>query len=171
MKASDLSSSEFNAYYGAYINLAENQSLIDGLQNGLEKTVAFFESIPADKQDFAYAEGKWTIKEILRHIIDTERIFTYRALRFARNDTTALPGYEQDDYILPAKANELSMQSLLEEYKSNRLATIAMFSNFTDEMLKIIGEASNYPMSARASGFITIGHEIHHCKVINERYL
>lgn len=171
MSISELLSTEFNPYYEAYIKLSNNLSLIDGLQAGLEETVAFFESIPVDKQEFRYAEGKWTIKEILRHIIDTERIFAYRALRFARNDSTGLPGFDQDQYILPAKTNNTSMQSLLDEYKSNRMSTIVMFINFDNEMLKRIGEASNSPMSARAAGFITIGHEKHHCNIITERYL
>ena len=171
MKTSDLLPSEFNPYYGTYIKLADSQSLIDGLQNGFKETYAFFEAIPADKQEYCYSEGKWTIKEILRHIIDTERIFSYRALRFARKDTTGLSGYDQDKFILPAEANDSLMQSLLDEYDSNRKSTIEMFSNFTEKMLKRIGEASNNPMSARAAGFIIVGHEKHHCSVIRERYL
>ncbi len=171
MKVSDLLTSEFNPYYGTYIKLAENKSLIDGLQDGLEETISFFESIPRDKFEHRYAEDKWSIKEILRHIIDTERIFAYRALRFARNDSAELPGFDQDEYILPDMVNELSSQSLFDEYRSNRMSTIIMFTNFTEEMLKRIGTASNNPMSARAAGFVIIGHEKHHCNVIKERYL
>jgi len=92
-------------------------------------------------------------------------------LRFARNDNTGLPGFDQDEYILPAKANELSMRSLLDEYRSNRMSTIIMFINFTDDMLKRVGEASKNPMSARAAGFIIVGHEKHHCNIIKERYV
>lgn len=171
MKASDLLSSEFNPYYETYIKLTDNQLLIDGLRDGVVETIKFLESIPFDTLEYKYADGKWTVKEIIRHIIDTERIFAYRALRFARNDRTGLPGFNQDDYILPSRANDFSFQILLEEYKSNRMSTISMFSSFTDDMLKIVGEASNNPMSARAAGFIIVGHEIHHCNVIRERYL
>ncbi len=171
MKSSEVLPSEYNPYYGAYITLAQNQLLMDGLQNGLNETISFLESIPNDKLKHRYDAGKWSVKEIIRHIIDTERIFAYRALRFARNDKTSLHGFEQDDYIQPSKADELSLESLLDEYKSNRMATIAMFRNFSDEMLKRIGEASSNPMSARAAGFIIVGHEKHHCNVIKDRYL
>ena len=171
MKTTDLNSSEYNSYYGTYIELVGDVTLIDGLKKGLSETISFLTTIPVNKLEYRYAEGKWTIKEIVRHIIDTERIFAYRALRFARNDETSLPGFDQDEYIIPAKANSQNLDSLLEEYKANRLATLAMFVNFTDAMLKGIGEASNSPMSARATGFITIGHEKHHCNIIRERYL
>ena len=171
MNKNDLKLSEYNPYYETYINLAENKSLHDGLKDGCTETVAFFEAIPLDKLDYSYAEGKWTVKEILRHIIDTERIFAYRALRFARNDQTPLSGFDQDTYILPDCTQNTSIQSLLDEFKSCRTATRIMFSNFSDEMTKRVGEASNNPMSARAAGFIIIGHEKHHCNVIRERYL
>lgn len=171
MKSSDLSTAEYNPYYETYIKLAANKTLHDGLQDGYTVTTAFFESIPADKWDYRYEDGKWTIKEILRHIIDTERIFAYRALRFAREDKTPLPGFDQDTYILPTETLNTSLQSLLDEYQSCRMATSIMFINFSDEMLKKIGEASNNPMSAGAAGFIIVGHEKHHCNIIRERYL
>lgn len=171
MRATDLSANEYNEYYVAYIGLAGSNSLIDGLQEGLKTTVEFLKRVPEEKLEYRYAEGKWTIKEILRHIIDTERIFAYRALRFARNDQTALPGFDQDAYISPSNANLKTLDNLLHEFETNRLSTISLFRNFSDSMLKGIGEASNNPMSARAAGFIIIGHEIHHCSVIEERYL
>jgi len=171
MRVSDVSPSEYNPYYGTYIKLAEKHELISGLQNGLNDTIAFFESIPNGKLAYRYDEGKWTVKEILRHIIDTERIFAYRALRFARNDKTALSGFEQDEYIRPAKVDTLSLEHLIDEYKTNRLSTKMMFMNFSEDMLKQIGEASGNPMSTRAAGFVIIGHEKHHCQIIRDRYL
>lgn len=171
MNVSDLSPAEFHLYYKHYIDLADGLNIIDGLTNGMHETIAFIESVPSQKLEYRYEEGKWTIKEIIRHIIDTEKIFAYRALRFARKDPTPLPGFEQDDYIVPAYANALDLKSLLEEYKTNRLSTISMFSNFTETMLTEIGKASKNPLSVRAAGFIISGHEIHHCNVIRDRYL
>ena len=151
MTTSNLSPEEYNPYYAI--------------------TEAFLNAIPKDKLEYRYAEGKWTVKEIIQHIIDTERIFAYRALRVARNDKTALPGFEENDYALTGNANARTLESLLAEYKAVRQATIALFNSFSDDMLKHIGTASNSPISARAIGFIIIGHEAHHCNVIKERYL
>lgn len=127
--------------------------------------------MPIEKQNYRYAEGKWTPKDILLHLVDAERIFAYRALRIARNDKTALPGFEENDYVIEAKAEERSMSSLLEEYSEVRKATISLFLNFGEEVLKRLGEASNCSVSVRAIGYIILGHEKHHVDVIFERYL
>jgi hypothetical protein len=103
--------------------------------------------------------------------MDAERIFTYRALRIARKDKTPLPGFEQDDYVLPSQANKRSIEDLIIEYKAIKAATVSLFDSFSDEMLMELGIASNNPVSVRAIGFIIMGHEIHHCEVIKERYL
>ena len=121
--------------------------------------------------NYKYAEDKWTIKDMLLHIIDAERVFAYRALRFARADKTNLPGFEHDDYVVVANANGRIKASLLNEYNAQRESTIQLFSNFKDEMLMQIGVASGNPMSVRALGFVTAGHETHHCNIIKERYL
>lgn len=171
MTTSNLSPEEYNPYYGTYIAKAANLNLKEGLKSNHAITEAFLNAIPKDKLEYRYAEGKWTVKDIIQHIIDTERIFAYRALRVARNDKTALPGFEENDYALTGNANARTLESLLAEYKAVRQATIALFNSFSDEMLKHIGTASNSPISARAIGFIIIGHETHHCNVIKERYL
>ena len=124
-----------------------------------------------EKEDYRYAEGKWTIKELMQHIIDTERIFNYRALRFARNDELALQGFEQDDYNDVAQANSRDFKSILNEFNALRISTIMMYQSFTDEMLKRIGTASNSPMSVRALGYLSAGHTGHHIRVFQERYL
>ena len=121
--------------------------------------------------NYKYAKDKWSIKELLLHIIDTERVFAYRALRFAREDKTDLPGFEQDDYVITSDANTRSKASLLNEYNFQRASTIALFSSFNDSMLMKIGMAGGNPMSVRAIGFITSGHEVHHCNILRERYL
>ena len=131
----------------------------------------FFKSIPKEKLEYKYADDKWTIKEVFQHIIDTERIFMYRCLRIARHDKTALAGFEQNDYIIPSKANSKSIESLLEEYRTTRQYSIVLLKSLSDEDLKYIGQASDNVMSARSTAFSTIGHEIHHVNIIEERYL
>lgn len=166
------SEQEFAPFYARYLNLANKENtIILGLNEELKNTVSFFESIPVNKLEFKYAEGKWSIKDILLHLIDTERIFTYRALRIARNDTTELPGFEENDYVHEAKADFREIKSLIEEYIAVRKATLNLFSSFSNEDLFKIGKASNATISVRAIGYIIQGHEIHHINIIKQRYL
>jgi uncharacterized damage-inducible protein DinB len=121
--------------------------------------------------NYKYADNKWTIKDMLLHIVDAERVFAYRALRFARADNTNLPGFEHNDYVDRSNANYRSKSSLLNEYNAQRASTIQLFTNFTEEMLLQTGIASGNPMSVRALGFVIAGHEIHHCHIIKKHYL
>uniref|UniRef100_UPI00404A2B8D DinB family protein n=1 Tax=Gelidibacter sp. TaxID=2018083 RepID=UPI00404A2B8D len=171
MTANDVSINEYNPFYQTYINKAQNVDLKRGLRQSFETVIEFLNTIPEDKLEYRYADGKWTIKEVIQHIIDAERIFAYRALRIARQDQTPLPGFEENDYVPASFANDRSRDELLSDYKAVREATISLFDSFTDAMLLQIGTASNSPISVRALGFITIGHENHHCQVIKERYL
>lgn len=172
MKPQDLKSTEFAPYFGNYINqVSDEYSLLEELEISVHRLVKFVQNIPMDKFDYQYAEGKWTIKDILQHIIDTERIFAYRALRVARNDKTALPGFDENDYADEANGSSRSIQSLLTELAIVRQATLSLFKTFSEEELKRIGTASNNPISVRAIGFIIIGHQNHHQKVFEERYL
>lgn len=172
MTAQDLVTEEYNPFYSKYINmLPKDLDLIDGFEAGLKNVQDFFKFIPEDKLEYKYAEGKWTIKEVLQHIIDTERIFMYRCLRVARQDKTPLQGFEQNDYIIPSKANKKSLEFLLEEYRSTRQYSIVLLKSFDDEDLKCIGTASGNVMSARSAAFSAIGHEIWHMNIISERYL
>ena len=171
MTKNDLTPGEFNPYYGTYIMKTGEVTLKQGLKQSGDKTIAFLQSIPKDKLEFSYAEGKWTIKEVIQHIMDTERIFAYRALRIARKDQTPLPGFDQDNYIKPSEANKRNIEDLIQEFKSIKMATLTLFDSFSDEMLLSKGTASNSPVSVRAIGFIIMGHEIHHCEVIKDRYL
>lgn len=166
-----LNPEEFNPYYNPYILLSKYEDIIEGLTENLSSVVEFYDAIPDAKLDYAYASGKWTVKDILLHIIDTERIFVYRALRISRQDKTPMTGFEQDDYVVSGKAKDRSMDSLLNEYISVRKATIALFETFTDSQLKSIGVASDSPVSVRAIGYIITGHENHHNNIIKERYL
>ena len=166
-----LNNNEYTEYYGYYISLNASDDLILNLKNQIEDTPLFFKSLPVEKLEYQYEVGKWTPKDILQHIIDTERIFAYRALRFARFDTINLPGYEENDYADIANANNRTVDDLLEEYKIVKLATIHLFKSFSEKMLLNIGQANNAFISVRAIGYIISGHEIHHINIIKERYL
>lgn len=163
--------SEYAEYYETYIGKIEGDNLISILKNRTEIFIDFLESIPEDKWLFAYDEGKWTIKEVLIHIIDTERVFTYRALRCARNDATPMVGFDQNDFVPNSNSNKRSIPSIIEEYTTQRLSTIAMYSNFTEQMATHLGKASGYPVTARSIGFMIAGHEKHHHQILMERYL
>lgn len=171
MKSSDLQTNEFSSFYAAYIAAVNVENLIEGLENGLSKLDSFFSKIPFEKLEYSYAEDKWTPKDILLHLIDAERIFAYRALRIGRGDVTPLPGFEENDYVPNAMANSRSLESLITEYSAVRNSTILLFKSFTEEQLRYMGTASNNSISVRAIGFIVSGHQNHHLKIIEERYL
>ena len=172
MKPSQLQSTEFAAFYATYINqVSEEFTLIEELEISLHRLIKFVQDIPMDKFDYRYAEGKWTIKDILQHLIDAERIFTYRALRFARNDKTDLPGFEENDYVNAANADDRTIMQLLTEMSAVRHATLLLFKTFSDEQLLQMGTANKNPISVRALGFVIIGHQNHHQRVFQERYL
>ena len=168
----EFNENEFAPFYANYIAKANNNlSIIDGLIQQSIIVVEFFKSIPGDKLNYRYSEGKWTVKDILLHLIDAERIFAYRALRIARNDKTALHGFEENDYVIEAEADDRSISSLLEEYKMVRNSTICLFKSFKNEQMLRLGMASNCLVSVRAIGIIIQGHEKHHLEIIKERYL
>jgi uncharacterized damage-inducible protein DinB len=167
----NLQLNEFAPYYENYIKLVPEQDIIKGLTKQKGEMLHFFKSIPVFKHEFRYAEGKWTIKDIILHLIDAERIFAYRALRIARNDKTVLPGFEENDYVVAANANNREYENLLTEYETVRNASISLFETFTSEELLRLGIASNNSVSVRAIGYIMLGHELHHKNVILERYL
>lgn len=166
-----LQANESSDYFKRYINLVETENIVAALKNQLTDLEQFFKEWPRDKWDHAYAEGKWTIKEILIHLIDTERIMAYRALRIARNDATPLPGFDQDEFAAYMNAANRSAESIMKEYRAVRIATIALIENLDDLALSRIGTASNAPSSPLAMAFVIAGHEIHHMNVIREKYV
>ena len=171
MIASELSTKEYSVFNATYIKAAENKTLSEGLIDGLPQLVNFVKNIPAEKLEYRYAEGKWTIKDIVLHMMDTERIFAYRALRISRGDKTPLPGFEENDYVPFAVANSRSIESLLAEYEHVRKATISFFESLNEDQILFFGTASDNDISVRAIGFIITGHQNHHLRVISERYL
>ena len=163
---------EFAPYTIMYISLLPDDGLVlRHLRENLEATMALVRSLPEEKLTWRYAPKKWTIKEILQHVSDDERIYAYRTLRFARNDRTALPGFEQDDYTRYAGANRRTAEELLEELATVRAATISLFEGLPDEALTRSGIANGAPMSVRAAAYHIAGHELRHVGVIRERYL
>jgi len=171
MTSDELNHAEYADFYAPYVGTLTNIELIEELEISVHRLIRFVQDIPMDKFDYRYAEGKWTIKDILQHLIDCERIFSYRALRFARNDKTALPGFEENDYAVEAQGHNRSIQHLLTELAVVRQSTLYLFKTFSNEELMRVGMASGSPMSVRAAGFIIIGHQNHHQRIFQERYL
>lgn len=171
MLISEISPSEYNPFYHTYIQALGPVDLMQELEGGKKDFLMVLEGMPTEKLSYAYAKGKWTLAEALVHMLDTERVFQYRALRFARNDSTNLPGFDQDMYVPNSNASSRTLNDLVEEYKAIRASTISLYSSFDDEMLLRKGVASGSQMSVRAMGFIICGHQAHHIKIIKERYL
>jgi len=172
MKVTQLHSGEYAPFYANYIAQVSNEyTLMEELEISVHRLIKFVQNIPMDKYDYRYAEGKWTIKDILQHLIDAERIFAYRALRFARNDKTELPGFEENAYADVANGDKRSIMDLLTELSVVRQSTLSLFKTFTEEQLLRSGIASKNNMSVRALGFVIIGHQNHHQQVFKERYL
>ena len=157
-------------FYQGYVNLVKNNDLFDNLDQSARITQQLLSAIPESRGTYAYAPGKWTIKEVLCHMIDTERIFAYRALRFARNDKTPLPGFEEKDYAPEANAHNRTVADLVAEMGRLRLTTIDLYRSFTPDMLQRTGTANNSAMSVLNLGFVISGHETHHRNVLTERY-
>ncbi|WP_432221550.1 DinB family protein [Flavobacterium sp. TMP13] len=171
MKADQLLENEYGSAFHTYIEQAGEGNLIEELEISLHDFIKFVQNIPMDKFDFRYAEAKWTIKEIIQHVIDTERIFAYRALRISRNDKTPLSGFDENEYVVNTDANQRNIQSLLTELSAVRHSNLFLYKSFSVEQLKRIGTASNNEISVRALGFVTIGHQKHHQRIFEERYL
>jgi len=172
MTTSDLNKKEFDIYYKRYINkLPKNVNLLKGFTRGKNNIMDFFKSIPKEKLNHSYAPRKWSVKEILQHLIDTERIFMYRCFRIARNDKTALASFDQNIYINPSNASNKSIETLLDEFSAVRENSISLINSLSDENLKYMGNSNGGAMSARAAAFIIIGHDIWHMNIIKEKYL
>ena len=162
---------QYPEYYGTYISKVEQDDFLKALKKGSKRTMKFLKQLTAEEWKFKYAEGKWTPKEILVHMMDSERVFVYRALRFARKDATELPGYDHDAYVPQSGASQRSVKSLLKEYKNLRRDTLCFFENLEESSLDLSGKANGNSITVRSLGFIVAGHEIHHLGVIKEKYL
>ncbi len=157
-------------YYTNYILKVPETNIITTLENQQKASLALFLSIPEEKGNYAYAAGKWTVKELLGHMIDAERVFAYRAMRFSRNDKTPLPSFDENDYVKNAFFNDSTLAALTEQYSTLRSSNIATFKNLNKTELKRTGTASGKELTVEQLLYIIAGHELHHVEILKERY-
>ncbi len=161
---------DYALHYDMYISLIKNDDVFAALENRTQSLVKLLNSIGEQKGNYAYAEGKWTIKQVIGHVIDTERIMAFRALSFARGEKQPIPGFEQDDYVDEANFNERTLKDLLSEFEAVRESSIILFKSFTEEMFNRRGIAGGNEITVLALLFIIAGHEKHHLNVLREKY-
>ena len=164
------SATEYGSFHQTYINYTSGKDYSILVQQYQERIVESWNAIPTEKINFAYAPDKWTIKQMLQHVIDTERIFAYRALAIARKEPASLIGFDENEYAKNATAAHRNWKEMIAEWKTVRQSTNMLFASFTEEDLKQKGTASDSPISVNAIGFIIFGHALHHLHVLKERY-
>lgn len=162
---------EYAPYYEKYVSLVPEGNIVNTLTKQLGDTLAAWRAVPADKADHRYAPGKWSTKEMMVHVIDTERIMAYRALRIARGDKTPLPGFEQDDFMANTDWSTRTIADLADEFEAVRKSNLHLFRHLTDSAWQQVGTASNNPISTRALAYIIAGHELYHQEILRDRYL
>ena len=158
-------------FYQNYIKLSPDDNVLEAIKRNTKNFRKLLKKVPRKKVDKAYAEGKWTIKELLQHIIDAERVFSYRAITFARRDSASLPSFDENSWAANSMAAQRDWKEMTEEFKLLRAATERMFASFDDSQLRAIGTASNKEINVLALGYIISGHVEHHINIIKERYL
>jgi len=164
-------SSEYASFYKNYVDSVTENDAIAALENSGKNLLFFLRSLPESKGQYAYAPDKWAVNDLVQHLIDSELIFTYRALRIARGDKTPLAGFEQDDYVVAAQASYKSLTELISIFEQTRALTISLFKSFNYADATNTGVANGAEVSLRALGFITAGHCQHHLNVLKERYV
>jgi len=162
---------EYGDFYERYVKLSNNVPLIDQLWSNAEEMRLLFLGLTDKDAMYRYKKDKWTLKQVFGHLIDTERIFNYRALCVARGEIRPLPGFDQDLYMEKARFNDLTLDNFQQQYKATRESTIALFSNFSDEDLIRRGTISGASFTVRATGYVIAGHELHHLNIIQGKYL
>ncbi|WP_345954192.1 DinB family protein [Mucilaginibacter sp. PAMB04168] len=163
---------EYAPFYAGYVEKAiAHSDVLQTLTQLKESTYQFFTALPAEKENYAYAAGKWTIKQLLSHMIDAERVFAYRILCFSRQDQNPLPGFDENDYVEKALLHTRTLANLAAEFRALREANLFLFRSVTDKQLLYNGTASGQTVSVRALLYITAGHELHHLDIIKQRYL
>ena len=163
--------SELNEYYQSYLKVLQTDDLLEALVLQKNTTSEFWASIPAAKETFRYAEGKWSVRELAGHLCDTERILAYRALRFARKDQTPLSGFDENQYVAHSNFHGIPLKDIAVQKETIRESTISLFRSFPQASFDHTGLANNNPVSVRAILFFIVAHEIHHLGVVKERYL
>ncbi|SMO91727.1 DinB family protein [Gracilimonas mengyeensis] len=165
------SKSEYAHFYADYIANVPKANIIESLNSQMHEMYTFINAIPGDKAFYTYEKGKWTIKQIIGHIIETERVFGFRGLAFSRRDPNPLPDMDQDRYVKFTNHNSRTIQNLANEYLAVRISTIHLFQNMTKEMISLKGTASGFEFTVRSIPFIIAGHELHHKEIIRTKYL
>jgi uncharacterized damage-inducible protein DinB len=158
-------------FYHKYIQQVNAANLEEAFALHQQVLPELLQNLPQEKWDYKYADGKWSVKEMVQHIIDAERIFCYRALAFARKDSNALPGFDEDSYAVTSKAERRAATGLIEELRTVQKSSALLFSSFDDEQLERSGVANGNPTYVKGIGFILVGHALHHMNILKERYL
>ena len=161
---------DYDAIYRGYISLIGDDDIIEVLEEQRKTFEKFLKTFTEKQGNFSYADGKWTVKEVLGHVIDTEKIMAYRALAIARGEKQSLPGFEQDDYVAESNFNNRSLNDLINEFLTTRESNIILFKSFDEEIFKRRGIASEAEVTVRALIYIIAGHEKHHMNILRERY-
>jgi hypothetical protein len=164
-------STEYATYFEKYISLVPEGEIVETLGLQIDSTLSLIRGLSAAQGDLRYAPGKWSVKEVIGHLIDTERIFAYRALRFARNDATPLPGFDENGFVANADFGSRSLADLAEEFEHTRKSKVCLFKNLDGDSSPRIGVASDNKLSVRAIAYIIAGHELHHLGILRSRYL
>lgn len=166
-----LNPTEYQGYFSRYVNLVpENARIDEALSDSIDQLLAAVSKRSEAQLTVGYAAGKWSIKEVIQHLIDSERVFNYRALRFARQDDTILPGFDQDLFAQNSNPNERSIADLIEEFTTVRNSCRWLFKSLSAQQLETSGNANGTILSVRAIAFLNAGHSLHHLKIINEKY-
>jgi len=158
-------------YYRTYVRFLKDESVVEALQLSAKDFNYLLNTFSNEKAKYRYAEGKWSVKDLIQHVIDSERVFAYRALRFARNDSAQLEGFEQDDYATQAASDSRDIKDLMSEFTSTRYSTISFFTSLSEEQLSRKGIASGVEFSVEVLGYVISGHLMHHLEVIREKYI
>ncbi len=162
---------DYNPYFDNYISLVKGENILTELESNSKITFEFLKSIPEEKGDYAYADGKWSVKQVIIHITDTERVFAYRTLTIARGDNTHLPGYDENIWADNCDSEKRSLDDVIEEFLSVRKSTVHLVKSFDEKIFSRKGTANNYPASVIALLYVIAGHELHHINVLRERYI
>ena len=164
------SASEYGSFFQTYINYTSGKDYSILVQQYHDRITESWAAIPTERSNYAYAEDKWTIKQMLQHVMDTERIFAYRALAISRNEPATLLGFDENEYAKNATAAHRNWKDMLTEWRVLRQSTNLLFASFTEEQMKSMGNANGHPVSVNALGFIIFGHALHHLHILKERY-
>ena len=171
MKSSRPEKNEYAEFYAGYVSLVKETDVVSALQNQASELTELLAGISADKENFRYAEGKWSVKELLGHVVDGERVFSYRALRISRGDQTPLATFEENSYVANSNFGNSNFADLIEEFFLLRASNVLLFKNLSDEAWLRTGTASDATVSVRALAYIMVGHVSHHANILRERYL